>query len=189
MILRWGQPDGGADAAPLNANVAFDHTAPPRFDSDARLASDPRLVRRVVDIRWLAALLSLATVAILMLGAVGASLHSGLSVAIAPVFRHAATAGDLQRADRLPPVKVPREGDVIHRRIELLADDGHGTKPYTHVIARLARSSGDPHARATSIDEGPAEATISAAPTVAPVAPDQASPAVAASAAGETQPP
>jgi murein DD-endopeptidase MepM/ murein hydrolase activator NlpD len=186
MILRWGQQDGGADAAPLNANFAFDHTAPPRFDSDALLASDPRLVRRAVDIKWLAALLSLATVAILMLGAVGASLRSGLSVAIAPAFRHAATAGDLQRADRLPPVKVPREGDVIRRRIEQLADDGHGTKPYTHVIVRLARVSGDPHAPATSIDKGPAEATISAAP---PVAPDHASPAVAASAASETLPP
>jgi murein DD-endopeptidase MepM/ murein hydrolase activator NlpD len=189
MILRWGQPDGGADAAPQNANFAFDHAAPPRFDSDARLASDPRLVRRAVDTKWLAALLSLATVAILMLGAVGASLHSGLSVAIAPVFRHAATADDLQRADRLPPVKVPREGDVIRSRIEQLADDGRGTKPYTHVIVRLARASGDPHARATSIDKGPAEATISAAPPVAPVAPDRASVAVAAPAAGETLPP
>ena len=186
MILRWGQPDGGADAAPLNANVAFDHTTPPRFDSDARLASDPRLVRRAVDIKWLAALLSLATVAILMLGAVGASLHSGLSVAIAPVFRHAATAGDLQRADRLPPVKVPREGDVIRSRIEQLADDGHGTKPFTHVIVRLAPASSASHARATSIDRGVAEATTSAAP---PVAPDRASLAVAASAASETLPP
>jgi murein DD-endopeptidase MepM/ murein hydrolase activator NlpD len=189
MNLRWGQQDGGADGAPLNANVAFDHTSPPRFDSDARLASDPRLVRRAVDTKWLAALLSLAIVAILMLGAVGASLHSGLSVAIAPVFRHAATAGDLPRADRLPPVKVPREGDVIRSRIEQLADDGHGTKPYTHVIVRLAPASGTSHARETSIDRGVAEATTSAASPVPPVAPDHASMAVAPSAAGETLPP
>lgn len=187
MNLRWGRQDSGADGAPVNANVAFDPATPPRFDSDAGLASDPRLVRRAVDIKWLAALLSLATVAILMLGAVGASLHSGLSVAIAPVFRHAATTGDLQRADRLPPVKVPREGDVIRSRIEQLADDGHGTKPYTHVIVRLAPASGASHARETSIDKDPAEATASAAPPVA--APDRASMAVAAPAAGETLPP
>jgi murein DD-endopeptidase MepM/ murein hydrolase activator NlpD len=187
MNLRWGQQGGGPDEASLNANVAFDHTTPPRFDSDARLASDPRLVRRAVDTKWLAALLSLATVAILMLGAVGASLRSGLSVAIAPVFRHAATAANLQRADRLPPVKVPREGYVIRRRIEQLADDGHGTIPFTHVIVRLARASGDPHE--TSIDKGHAKATTRATPPVAAVAPDRASTAVAASAAGETLPP
>ena len=189
MNLRWGRQKGGADGAPPNAKFAFDHATPPRFDSDAGLASDPRLVRRAVDIKWLAALLSLAIVAILMLGAVGASLHSGLSVAIAPVFRHAATTGDLQRADRLPPVKVPREGDVIRSRIEQLADDGHGTKPYTHVIVRLAPASGATHARETSIDKDPAEATISAAAPVAALAPGRASMAVAASAAGRTLPP
>jgi murein DD-endopeptidase MepM/ murein hydrolase activator NlpD len=189
MILRWGKKDGGADGAPLNTNFALDHTAPPRFDSDARLASDPRLVRRAVDVRWLAALLSLATIAILMLGAVGTSLRSGLSVAMTPVFRHAPTASDLQRADRLPPVKIPREGEVIRSRIEQLADDGHGTKPFTHVIVRLAQASGGRHARETSIDKDVAEATISAAPPVAPVAPGRASMAVAASAAGETLPP
>ena len=143
MNLRWGKQGGGAGGAPLNANVAPDQTTPPRFDSDARLASDPHLARRAVDIRWLAALLSLATVAILMLGAVGVSLRSGLSVAIAPVFRHAATGSNLQRADRLPPVKVSREGDVIRSRIEQLADDGHSTTAFTHVIVRLARASGD----------------------------------------------
>ena len=189
MNLWWGRQAGGADGAPLNANVAFDHAELPRFDSDARLASDPRLVRRAVDTKWLAALLSLATVAILMLGAVGASLHSGLSVAIAPVFRHAATTGNLQRADRLPPAKLPRTGDVIRSHIEQLADDGHGTKPFTHLIVRLARASGDPHARETSIDKGHAEAMISPAPPAVPAAPDRASIALAASAAGETLPP
>jgi murein DD-endopeptidase MepM/ murein hydrolase activator NlpD len=189
MILRWGKQNGDADGAPLNANFAPDQTTPPGFDSDARLASDPHLARRAVDIKWLAALLSLATVAILMLGAVGVSLHSGLSVAMAPVFRHAATSSNLQRADRLSPVKVPREGDVIRSRIEQLADDGHGTTPFTHVIVRLARASGDPHARETSIDKGAAEATISAAPAAVPVAPDRASIAIAASAGGETLPP
>jgi murein DD-endopeptidase MepM/ murein hydrolase activator NlpD len=189
MNLRWGRQDSAADGAPANANVAPDHATPPRFDSDAGLASDPRLVRRAVDIKWLAALLSLAIVAILMLGALGASLHSGLSVATAPVFRHAATIGDLPRADRLPPVKVPREGDVIRSRIEQLADDGHGTKPYTHVMVRLAPASGASHARESSIDKGAAEATINPAPPVAAVAPGRASMAVEASAAGETLPP
>jgi murein DD-endopeptidase MepM/ murein hydrolase activator NlpD len=188
MNLRWGKQDGGANAALPNASAAFDQATPPRFDSDARLASDPRLVRRAVDTKWLAALLSLATIAILMLGAVATSLHSGLSVAIEPVFRHAATAGDVQRADRLPPVKVPREGDLIRSRIEQLADDGHGTITFTHVMVRLARASGEPHPRETAIDKGVAEATTRTAPSVAPVASD-ASMAVAASAAGETLPP
>jgi hypothetical protein len=153
MILRSRKQNGGADGAPLPANFAPDQTTPPGFDSDARLASDPHLVRRAVDTKWLTALLSLATIAILMLGAVGVSLRSGLSVAMAPVFRHAPTASNLQRADRLPPVKVSREGDVIRSRIEQLADDGHGTKPYTHVIVRLAPASGAAHARETSIDK------------------------------------
>jgi hypothetical protein len=139
MNLRRGKQDGGANAALLNASAASDQATPPRFDSDAGLASDPRLVRRAGDTKWLAALLSLATIAILMLGAVATSLHSGLSVAIEPVFRHAATAGDLQRADRLPAIKVPREGDLIRSHIEQLADDGHGTIPFTHVMVRLAR--------------------------------------------------
>jgi murein DD-endopeptidase MepM/ murein hydrolase activator NlpD len=178
MILRWGKQDGGAGGAPLNANFASDQATPPRFDSDAHLASDPRLARRAVDVRWLAALLSLAIIAILMLGAVGISLRSGLSVAMAPVFRHAATGSNLQRADRLQPVKVSRDGDVIRSRIEQLADDGHSTTPFTHVIVRLARASGDPHAR-----------EISAAPAAVPVALDRASIAVAASAGGETLPP
>jgi murein DD-endopeptidase MepM/ murein hydrolase activator NlpD len=53
-------------------------------------------------------------------------------------------------------------------------------------MVRLARASGDQHARETPIDKGVAKATIIAAP---PVAPDRASVAVAASAAGETLPP
>jgi murein DD-endopeptidase MepM/ murein hydrolase activator NlpD len=138
--------------------------------------------------KWLAALLGLATAAILMLGAVWTSLGSGLSVAIAPAFQPAATGGDLPRADRLTPVERPRERDVIRTRIEQLAADGHGTKPFTHVIVRLARASRDLHAPQT--DKGHAETTVSAAPPAAPAAHDRASGAVAAaSAPGEALPP
>src|SRR5271170_5421913 len=154
MISRPVQQDGGADEAALDTNFAADHATPARFDSDSRLASDPYLAGRAIDIKWLAALLLLAATAILMLGTVWTSLRSGLSVAMAPVFRHATTAGDSQRADRLAPVKLPRDGDVIRARIEQLADDGHGTKPFTHVIARLAHVSGDPHASETPINKG-----------------------------------
>jgi murein DD-endopeptidase MepM/ murein hydrolase activator NlpD len=56
-------------------------------------------------------------------------------------------------------------------------------------MVRLAQALGGPHARETSIDKGVAEATISAAPPVAPVASDRASMEVAAPAAGETLPP
>jgi hypothetical protein len=96
MTSRRGQHDGGADSAPaLNANLASGHVTHPRFDSESRLASDPRFARRAVDMKWLAALLLMAIAAILMLDAVWTSLGSGLSVAMAPaLFRRAATGGD-----------------------------------------------------------------------------------------------
>jgi murein DD-endopeptidase MepM/ murein hydrolase activator NlpD len=158
MMSRWGQQDGGADWAPPNADVVSGDAARAGFDSDSRLASDPRLTRRAVDIRWLSALLLLAAAAALMLGAV--SLHSGSPVAAAPAFRHVVAVSHLQRADRLPPAKLPRRGDVIRSRIEQLADDGHGTKPFTHLIVRLARSFGDPHE--IPVDKGVARTTTSA---------------------------
>src|SRR6202035_3340903 len=143
MISRQVQQDGGANSAPaLNANLSSGHATHPRFDSDPRLASDPRFARRVVDMKWLAALLLMATGAILMFDAIWTSLGSGLLSAAAPVVsRPAATGHDLQRADRLIPVERPIERDVIRTRIEQLADDGHGTKSFTHVIVRLAQAS------------------------------------------------
>jgi murein DD-endopeptidase MepM/ murein hydrolase activator NlpD len=190
MTSRRGQHDGGADSAPaLNANLASGHVTHPRFDSESRLASDPRFARRAVDMKWLAALLLMAIAAILMLDAVWTSLGSGLSVAMAPaLFRRAATGGDLQRADRLTPVERPRERDVIRTRIEQLADDGHGTKPFTHVIARLAQAS---HHLAPNIpvEKRLGETTLSAATPAAPAAHDRAPAAVAvASAASEALP-
>jgi murein DD-endopeptidase MepM/ murein hydrolase activator NlpD len=187
MISRRGQQDGGADSAPaLDANLASGHATHPRFDSEPRLASDPRFARRVADMKWLAALLLMATAAILMLDAVWTSLGSGLSVAMAPaLFRRAETGGDLQRADRLTPV----ERNVIRTRIEQLADDGHGTRPFTHVIARLAQASYHLYAPKIPVDKGLGETTLSAATPAAPAAHDSAPAAVAvASAASEALP-
>ena len=137
MILRPVLRDGKADrASPSNANIPSAPAAS-SFGFDFLRAFHQRLAR-VVDVRWLAALLLMATGAILMLDAVWTSLDSGLLAARAPeVYRRAASGGDLQRADRLMPVKRPGERDVIHTHIEEVADAGHGTKSFTHVMVRL----------------------------------------------------
>src|SRR5262249_38723012 len=112
MILRPVPRDREADKAPPpNANIPSVPAAS-SFGFDSLRAFHQRLAR-VVDIRWLAALLLMATGAILMLDAVWTSLDSGLLAARAPeVYRRAASGGDLQRADRLMPVKRPGERDV-----------------------------------------------------------------------------
>ena len=191
MISRQVQQDGGGDSAPaLDANRSSGPATHPRFDSDPSLASDPRFARRVVDMKWLAALLLMATGAILMFDAVWTSLGSGSSGAAAPVVsRPAATGPDLQRADRLMPVERPSERDVIRTRIEQLADEGHGTKPFTHVIVKLARASRHLHTPKIPVDEGPAETTLSAAAPAAAAAHDRAPTELAMAAAnGEALP-
>jgi murein DD-endopeptidase MepM/ murein hydrolase activator NlpD len=187
MISRQVQQDGGAVSAPtLNANLSSGRAAHPRLDSDPCRASDPRFARRVVDMKWLAALLLMATGAILMFDAVWTSLDSGLPGATAPVVsRRLATGHDLQRADRLMPVERPSERDVIRTRIEQLADDGSGTKSFTHVTVRLARASRHLHTPEIPVDEGPAETTLSAATPAAPAAHDPAPTAVAVASAGD----
>jgi murein DD-endopeptidase MepM/ murein hydrolase activator NlpD len=186
MISRQVQQDGAADSAPSpNANLSSGRAAHPRLDSDSCLASDPRFARRVVDMKWLAALLLMATGAILMFDAVWTSLGSGLLSAAAPVVsRRAATGHDLQRADRLMPAERPRERDVIRTRIEQLADDGHGTKSFNHVIVRLARASRHLPAPKIGVDEGLAETTLSAATPAATAAHDRAPTEVAVASAG-----
>jgi murein DD-endopeptidase MepM/ murein hydrolase activator NlpD len=146
MILRPVLRDGKADrASPPNANIPSAPAAS-SFGFDFLRAFHQRLAR-VVDVRWLAALLLMATGAILMLDAVWTSLDSGLLAARAPeVYRRAASGGDLQRADRLMPVKRPGERDVIHTHIEEVADAGHGTKSFTHVMVRLLPAALHPHA-------------------------------------------
>ena len=136
--------------------------------------------------KWLAALLLMATGAILTLEAMWMSLGSGLLVATAPVVsRPAATGGDLQRADRLTPLERPRERELIRTRIEQLADDGHGTKSFTHVIVRLARPSRHLHAPKIPVDQGPAETTRSVATPAATLAHDRSPTAVAVASAGD----
>jgi murein DD-endopeptidase MepM/ murein hydrolase activator NlpD len=191
MISRQGRQDGRADSAPaLNANLSSGHATYPGFDSDSGRASDPRSARRVVDMKWLAALLLMAIGAILMLDAMWTSLGSGMFGAAAPVVSpRAATGRDLQRADRLTPVDRRRERDVIRTRIEQLAEDGHGTKSFTHVMVRLARAARHRHAPKIPVDEGPAETTLSVATPAAPAAHHRAPTAVAmASAAGDALP-
>jgi murein DD-endopeptidase MepM/ murein hydrolase activator NlpD len=172
VILWRRRQDGGADNAPeLNANQAFGDAPHLRFDSDPRLTSHPRFARRAVDIKWLAALLLMASAASLMLGTVWTSLGSGLSAAVAPVpFLRAEIGGDLQRADRLTPVQRPRERNVIRTRIEQLAEDGHSTKPFTYVMAHLARTSRDLHTPKIPVDNGVDETVVSAAAPAVPAA-------------------
>lgn len=186
MISRQVQQDGRADRAPApTANLLPGRATRPRFYTDSRLASDPRFVRRVVDMKWLVALLLMATGAGLMLDAMWTSLGSGLLSAAAPVVaRHAATGHDLQRADRLMPVERPGESDVIRTRIEQLADDRHGTKSFTHVIVRLARASRHLHTPKIPLDGGPAGTTPIGAIPAAPAAHDSALPEVVVASAG-----
>ena len=152
---------------------------------------DPRFARRAVDMKWLAAVVLMATGAILMLDAMWKSLGSGSSGATAPVVSQRAETGrDLQRADRLTPVERPGERDVISTRIEQLVDDRHGTKSFTHVMVRLARASRHLHAPKVPASEGPAQTVVSAATPAAPAAHDRASAAavVLASARAEALP-
>jgi murein DD-endopeptidase MepM/ murein hydrolase activator NlpD len=191
MISRQLQQDAGANSAPaLNVNLSSGHEAHPRFDSGPCLASDPRFVRRVVDMKWLAALLLMATGAIVMLNAVWTSLGLGLLSAAAPVVsRPAATGHDLQRADRLIPVERPSRRDVIRTRIEQRADDGHGTKSFTHVFVRLAQAPHPLHTPKTPVAEGTAETIITAAIPAGPAAQGRApAEGVVASAGGEVLP-
>jgi murein DD-endopeptidase MepM/ murein hydrolase activator NlpD len=163
MISRPVLRDGEADRALRpNANIP---SAPPAssFGFDF-LRAFHQWLARVVDIRWLAALLLMATGAILMFDAVWNSLDSGLLAARAPeVYRRAASGGDLQRADRLMPVKRPGERDVIHTHIEEIADAGHGTKSFTHVMVRLMPVALHLHAPAATPDQHVAAAAPASA--------------------------
>ncbi|HEY1982134.1 MAG TPA: M23 family metallopeptidase [Xanthobacteraceae bacterium] len=181
MIL-WRGKAAGAHSGPVpNAIHAFGDAAP------LCLESHPRFARRAVNIKWLAALLLMAVVAILMLGAVWTSLGWGLSVATAPVlFRRATADSDMQRADRLAPVARPQERDVMLRHIEALADDAQSLTPFTYVMVRLAQVADHPPAPKTPVEER----TASAPGLGAPAKHDRARTTVAAAfAADGTLPP
>jgi murein DD-endopeptidase MepM/ murein hydrolase activator NlpD len=125
----------------------------------------------------------MAIAAIVMLGAVWTSLGWGLSVATAPVlFRLATADGDLQRADRLAPVVDRSEHALVRTSIEQLADHGHGTKPFTYVLVRLAQAFHQPPALKIPVDE---ETPVSAATPVAPAAHERARESVAAAFAAD----
>jgi murein DD-endopeptidase MepM/ murein hydrolase activator NlpD len=164
-----------------NAVHAFGDAAPLRLDFH------PRHVRRAVNIKWLAALLLMATTAIVLLGAVWTSLGSGLSGATAPVlFRRVAADGDLQRADRLPPVAHPLARAVMRGHIEALADDAQSITPFTYVMVRLAQVADHPPAPKTPVEE----TTASTAGPGTPAKHDRARTTVAAAfAADGTLPP
>jgi murein DD-endopeptidase MepM/ murein hydrolase activator NlpD len=153
MISRPVLRNGEADRAqPPNANISS-ASAAFSFVFDSLRALDQRLAG-VVDMRWLVALLLMAAGAILMLDGVWRSLDSGLLAARAPeVYRRAASGGDLPRADRLMPVKRPGERDVIRTHIEEVADAGHGTKSFTHVMVRLLPAALHRHAPGVSPDQ------------------------------------
>jgi murein DD-endopeptidase MepM/ murein hydrolase activator NlpD len=120
-----------------NAIHAFGDAAP------LRLESHPRHAPYAVNGKWLAALLLMATAAIVLLGAVWTSLGSGLSGAMAPVlFRRSAEGSDSPRADRLALPARPREPGMIRSDIEQLADDVQGTKAFTYVRVLLADAAG-----------------------------------------------
>jgi murein DD-endopeptidase MepM/ murein hydrolase activator NlpD len=101
-----------------------------------QLNSDLRLSRRAVSSRWLIALFILAVAsALLILGALrtlGAHAH----FAVAPALFRRAAAVVAPRSDRLALARRRSKG-ISTTRIEQLDDKGSGTKPFTHVIARL----------------------------------------------------
>jgi murein DD-endopeptidase MepM/ murein hydrolase activator NlpD len=180
MISRRMQHDGQADNTPaLDVNSAPEQAVHPFLDSEFRRAFD------TLDIKWLAALLLMAAGAIIMLDAVCTSFGSGLWIASAPaLLQRAETGNELQRSDRLMPVDRAQAGDIVRTSFEQLADDGHGTKPFTHVIARLAQASHPLHAL-KGVDRGPGETTPTAP---APAALDRKPAAVTATSAASELP-
>jgi murein DD-endopeptidase MepM/ murein hydrolase activator NlpD len=158
MISWRALRDGRVDSASSRSANRRSDPATSSLDFNPRRAFDSRFAN-VVDIRWLAALLLMAIGAILMLDGLWRSLDSELLSAAAPeVFQRTATGSDLQRADRLAPAAHPGERDVIHTHIEQLADDGHGTKSFTHVMARLVPASEPQHSTNIPSDKRSAKA-------------------------------
>ncbi len=102
-----------------------------------RTGFDPRLERRAVSKRSLAALLVLAVAATgLIIGALR-TLGPHVRFAATPaVFRRAA-ADPGQRTDRLAIVRPQVSNDISRSRVEQLNDNGLGTTPFTHLVAHL----------------------------------------------------
>lgn len=164
MISRLLLSIGRADSAPPPRAKVSSGLATSSSDFDPRPAFDPRFAPDVVNVRWLTALLLLASGAALMLDGVWTSLSPGLLGAAAPeLYQRAATGSDLQRADRLASAEHRDGRDLIRTRIEQLTDDGHGTKSFTHVMLRLVPASLRPQPPDFPNDERVAKKTPGAA--------------------------
>jgi murein DD-endopeptidase MepM/ murein hydrolase activator NlpD len=98
--------------------------------------SHPRLQRRAVSRRWLAALLLLTIASTLLILGALRTLGTRVHFAAAPALFRPASAVEARRGDRL--VADRRSTAASTTRIEQLDDKGLATKPFTHVIARLS---------------------------------------------------
>jgi murein DD-endopeptidase MepM/ murein hydrolase activator NlpD len=109
----------------------------------------------------------MGSAATVLLGAVWTSLGAGLPDAVAPaLFRRVSPDGELQRADRLPPVERPRERNVMRSHIEQLAEDARSITPFTYVMVRLVEPAGHPPAPNVPNKEATSDAAkpVAAAP-------------------------
>lgn len=101
-----------------------------------QMDSDPRLSRRAVSARWLIALFILAVASTLLILGALRTLGTHAHFAAAPVLFRRAPAAVARRSDRLVLARRRSKGTST-TRVEQLDDRGSGTKPFTHVIARL----------------------------------------------------
>lgn len=163
------QRGGPADGASL-MTLARAHASRPYFESEQRFEERQIPARRSIYVKWLTALLVMATAAFLVVGAVWTSIRSEPSVVIGPpAFDGAATEVELQRADRLTMLeRSPEIGfELIRTQLEQLGEDGKGTKAFTHLLTRLA-----PPAKSKDVGElksGPAVPPKRVATTTTPV--------------------
>jgi murein DD-endopeptidase MepM/ murein hydrolase activator NlpD len=102
-----------------------------------RTKFDPRLERRAVSKRSVAALLLLATAATALIIGALRTLGPHVRFAATPaVFRRAAVDPG-RRTDRLALMRPQLSGGISRSRIEQLDDNGRGTTPFTHLVAHL----------------------------------------------------
>lgn len=97
--------------------------------------SHPRFDRRAVSRRWMTALLALAITAMLLILGALRTLGNQAHFAAAPAFFRRAPAMVAQRTDRLEMARQTHRTRTI--RVEQLDDKGLGTKPFSHLVARL----------------------------------------------------
>ncbi|MDB5656315.1 MAG: hypothetical protein JWQ94_3928 [Tardiphaga sp.] len=102
-----------------------------------RTRFDPRLERRAVSKRSLAALLMLAAAATALIVGALRTLGPHVRFAATPaVFRRAAVDPG-QRTDRLAMARPQIAAGISRSRVEQLDDNGQRTLPFTHLVAHL----------------------------------------------------